>query len=188
MKIKYILLLALFASACGKSYTPRPYGFFRITFPVHEFIKHDQKEPYTFDVNKVAVVLPDSSEHAEPFWINVAYRHYKADIHISYKSVTGNIADILEDTRTLAYKHAVKADAIEEEAVVDKKRNVYGLVYTIKGNAASPIQFFLTDSTKHYLRGALYFNVPPNKDSLAPVVDYVKKDIRQLINSLEWKK
>lgn len=179
----FIVLLA----ACGKNYTPRPYGYFRISFPEHQYREYRQNEPYSFQISKCAIIEGDSSERAEQYWLNVVYPAYKANIHISYKSVTGNIAEILEDTRTLAYKHSVKADAIDEELVKDKNRNVYGLIYTIRGNAASPIQFYLTDSTKHYLRGALYFNVPPNKDSLAPVVDYIKKDVRQLINTLGWK-
>ena len=186
MKTKYLIPILLIISACGKNYTPRPYGFFRITFPPHSFEKHKDKEPYSFEINHLARVKPDSSEDAEPFWVNVEYPSYKATIHISYKTLDNNIAEVLEDTRTLAYKHAVKADAIDEEVITDKKRNIYGLIYTIKGNAASPIQFFLTDSTKHYLRGALYFNISPNKDSLAPVVDYIKKDVHQLINTFEW--
>jgi gliding motility-associated lipoprotein GldD len=69
-----------------------------------------------------------------------------------------------------------------------KERNVIAVLFEIKGNAATPYQFFATDSTTHFLRGSLYFNVYPNKDSLAPVVDFVKKDIFRLIETLEWKK
>lgn len=185
-KTTLLLSIVLFA-ACGKTYTPRPYGYFRISFPEHKYQLYQHKEPYSFQISEHAKVEADSSERAEEYWLNVVYPAYKANIHISYKTVSGNIAEILEDTRTLAYKHSVKADAIDEELVKDKNRNVYGLIYSIRGNAASPIQFYLTDSIKHYVRGALYFNVPPNKDSLAPVVDYIRKDVRQLINTLSWK-
>jgi len=89
--------------------------------------------------------------------------------------------------RALAYKHTLKADAITEKVFIKPEQNVYGTVYEISGNAASSLQFFLTDSTNHYLRGALYFNAEPNKDSLAPLIDFVREDIIVLIESFEWK-
>ncbi|MCK5169644.1 MAG: gliding motility lipoprotein GldD, partial [Bacteroidales bacterium] len=108
-------------------------------------------------------------------------------IHISYKTIDNNLNQILEDTRKLVYKHTIKADAINEKMFIKPEKKVYGILYEIEGNAASPMQFFLTDSINHYLRGALYFNVEPNKDSLAPVLDFVREDIIVLIESFEWK-
>ncbi|MCR5455573.1 MAG: hypothetical protein K6F33_11355, partial [Bacteroidales bacterium] len=65
--------------------------------------------------------------------------------------------------------------------------HVYGLLYGIKGNVASPLQFYITDSTRHFLRGSLYFNCSPNKDSLAPSVEFVRQDIERLFETLIWK-
>jgi gliding motility-associated lipoprotein GldD len=94
---------------------------------------------------------------------------------------------MMEDARSLAYKHTVKADAIDERIFSNSEKKVYGVLYDIRGNSASSIQFFLTDSTKHYIRGALYFRVEPNKDSLAPAVDFFTKDVIEFIESFEWK-
>ncbi len=105
---------------------------------------------------------------------------------ISYKPVNNNLNKLVEDARTMVYKHTVKADAINESRF-RTPYNVSGVYYEIGGNAASSVQFFVTDSTQHYLRGALYFNAQPNKDSLAPVVAFLKDDVVQLINTLHWK-
>lgn len=93
----------------------------------------------------------------------------------------------LEDARTMVYKHTVKADAINEKAFINKEKKVYGVLYDIKGNAASSVQFYLTDSVTHFLRGALYFNAEPNKDSLAPAIKFIHQDIERLIETFQWK-
>ena len=93
----------------------------------------------------------------------------------------------MEDSRKLAYKHSIKADAIGERFFQNDEHHVYGILYEIKGNAASPLQFAITDSTRHFLRGALYFNSIPNKDSLAPVIDFIKEDMMQLMETVSWK-
>ena len=111
---------------------------------------------------------------------------FNAEVFISYKPVNNNLDKLVEDARTMVYKHTVKADAINESRF-HTPHNGSGVYYEIGGNAASSIQFFITDSTQHYLRGALYFNAQPNKDSLAPVVSFLKDDVVQLINTLHWK-
>ncbi|MDP4963484.1 MAG: gliding motility lipoprotein GldD, partial [Salibacteraceae bacterium] len=79
-----------------------------------------------------------------------------------------------------------KATKIDEVLIENDAERVYGIVYDFKGETASDLQFFLTDSTNHFLRGSLYFNVYPNKDSLAPVIDYVKTDINHMLESFKW--
>jgi gliding motility-associated lipoprotein GldD len=111
----------------------------------------------------------------------------KGKIHLSYKTINHNLSKYIADSRTLAYKHIIKADDILEHPFIDRKNKVMGIMYEIKGNAASPFQFFATDSTKHFLRGSMYFNVYPNKDSLAPVFDFVQPDIKHLIETIKWK-
>ncbi len=106
---------------------------------------------------------------------------------MSYLAINNNFDQIIEDSRKLAYKHSIKADAINEKVFVRPEKDVYGILYEIEGNAASSVQFFLTDSVNHYIRGALYFNVKPNKDSLAPVIDFFRDDILYFIDSFEWK-
>ena len=119
---------------------------------------------------------------------NIEFPDFKGKIHISYKKIDNNLTAYLEDSRTMAMKHIPKASSIENKQYEDPVKNVYGLTYDISGTeAASPFQFYLTDSTNHFVRGALYFNTIPNNDSLAPVIDFIKQDIQHLIETFEWR-
>lgn len=182
-----IVLLSATLSSCKKKNTPKPRGYFRIDLPEKKYQKYDSDCNYSFDYPVYATLYADSSKNAEPCWLNMDFTKIGGRIHISYKNVDGNIGQILEDSRKLAYKHSIKADAIHEQMFIKPDKKVYGIVYEIDGNAASSVQFFVTDSIKHYVRGALYFNVEPNKDSLAPVIKFIKEDITVMIESFEWK-
>ncbi len=170
-------------SNCKKKYTPKPRGFFRIDLPEKEYTDLNKELPHNFQAPKYIEIHPDHSK----YWINIDYPEYKGRIHLSYHSIENNLPQLLEDTRKFVYKHTIKADAISEQVYDRPEENVHGILYEIDGNAASSVQFFLTDSTENFLRGALYFYVEPNKDSLAPVIDFIKKDIRVLMESFEWK-
>jgi gliding motility-associated lipoprotein GldD len=186
--ILFGLIALLISFACGRNYTPKPHGYSRIDFPVKEYQVFDSTCPFTFEYPKYAHIERDMDKNAEPCWINIAVPAYKGKIHLSYKKVSGTIAQFVEDSHNLAYKHAVKADAIDELLVDFPERKVYGIIYEIRGNAASSLQFHLTDSIRHFLRGSLYFDARPNKDSLAPVIDFFRKDVEKFINTLKWKK
>ena len=118
--------------------------------------------------------------------MNLKIAVHKAELHISYKKVNNNLAQLAEDSRTLAYKHSIKADAINERVFVNPEKKVYGTIYLIDGNAASPLQFYLTDSTSNFLRGALYIREVPNIDSIRPVIDFLTPDVIHLIETTEW--
>ena len=96
------------------------------------------------------------------------------------------LAELMEESRELAYKHSIKANAIEEQLYINPDNHVYGILFHIEGNAASPMQFFLTDSTRHFLRGALYIRATPDIDSLKPVVEFLEHDIIHLIETTQW--
>lgn len=189
MKITLFLFLifAFFLIGCSEDYTPKPSGYFRITFPERSYKDFISNAPYKFEIPDYSVILKDTSDMAEPWWYNLVFPEMKATIHISYKNIKGDLDKYIEDSRSLAFKHTIKADAINEQIFINPDKDIYGVLYEIQGNAASPYQFFVTDSTKHFLRGALYFNVHPNKDSLAPVFKFIKKDIIHLMESIEWK-
>jgi gliding motility-associated lipoprotein GldD len=186
LSIAFVLTLAIVAG-CSSNYTPKPKGYFRIDFPVKSYRVYDSICPYTFEYPTYGFIVQDDDKNAEPCWFNIVFKGYKGKIHLSYKPVNKNIDKYIEDSHMLAYKHTIKADGIEEILVSDPKRKVYGLVYDIKGNTASSVQFFITDSTKHFLRGSLYFESIPNKDSLAPSISFFRKDILHLIETLKWK-
>jgi gliding motility-associated lipoprotein GldD len=186
--VKYLLylflIIALFVG-CGNDYVPKPRGYFRIDFPQKNYKSSpEDKLPYSFEYPKYSYLQRASKEN--PFWINVVFPGMKAKVHLSYHLLDDNLRAYTDDCREMAYKHSVKADAIMEVPLLDIENKVYGMLYEIEGNAASNIQFYVTDSSRNFLRGALYFNVRPNKDSLAPVIDFVHKDIVNLIETLHW--
>lgn len=183
----FFLILVFFLTGCSENYTPKPRGYFRITFPEKSYKKFESNAPYQFEIPEYSVMLKYSSDKDETWWYNLVFPEMKGTVHISYRNIKGNLNEYIEDSRSLVYKHTIKADAINEQTFINGDKKIYGVLYEIKGNAASPYQFFVTDSTKHFLRGALYFNVYPNKDSLAPVFNFVKKDIIHLMESVEWK-
>lgn len=181
-----ILLLLLFLG-CQPSYTPKPRGFLRVEFPARNYVLFDSVCPYTFEYPSYGKIVRDTDYISEPCWINIEFPEFDGKIHISYKEVDQNLNDFIEDSRSLTYKHTIKADAIQETVYTNPELEVHGILYDIKGNAASSIQFYLTDSNAHFLRGALYFNVQPDKDSLAPVISFFREDIIHLVESFAWK-
>jgi gliding motility-associated lipoprotein GldD len=181
------LLLVLLLLACQQSNTPKPRGYLRIDFPAKEYVLFDSVCPYAFEYPTYGKIVPDTDYNTEPCWINIEFPDFDGKIHISYKDVNQNLNDFIEDSRTLTYKHTIKADAIKETVYTNPERAVYGILYDIKGNAASSLQFYLTDSNAHFVRGSLYFNVQPDQDSLAPVISFFREDIIHLVESFAWK-
>lgn len=191
LSIFFGLLGALFClAACNGTpeYSPKPRGYYRIYFPKRVYQQYKAGCPYTFTYPGYAMVEQDKAAGAKPCWINLQIPQFNATLHLSYQPVTSKkvFNELIEDAHTFAFKHTVKATSIDEGIISYPDRKVYGIYYTIDGNAASSAQFFLTDSTKHYLRGALYFNSQPRLDSIQPVLDFVKKDMEVLIKSFAW--
>ena len=186
---KHIILLFVFFAllSCQDHYVPKPWGYYRITIPAPEYDTLDSLSlPYSFLINKkLAVVDVQKKDSA---WINLVYPSLKARIFFTYKTVGKNKLDeLIKESENFVYKHTIKADTIDEEYVGDSTRRCYGFLFDIKGNAASNIQFYATDSTTHFLRGALYFDVAPNADSLRPSVKYLRNDIEKIIHTINWK-
>ncbi|RYF80686.1 MAG: gliding motility lipoprotein GldD [Chitinophagaceae bacterium] len=189
--IALLFFVVLFFAACGgdSDYSPKPRGYYRINFPEKGYQQYDGSCPFSFEYPKYATVKPDEKRGAKPCWINVEYPQFNGILHLSYEPLTSKAVfnELTEDAHTFAFKHTVKATSIDEGYISYTDRKVYGVYYTIDGNAASSVQFFLTDSTKHYLRGALYFNSEPRLDSIQPVLDFVKRDVDVMIKSFRWK-
>lgn len=187
-----ILVLSIVCS-CGActndDYSPKPRGFFKIELPEKVYQPFVTGCPYDFEIPDYALVVDDRSSNAKPCWKNVDFPQFNARLHISYFAIDAEATfDMLtEDARTFVFKHISKATAIDQQQIADAERKIYGLRYEISGNTASNIQFYLSDSTDHYLRGALYFNEKPNIDSIKPVLEFVKKDIDHIIGTIQWK-
>jgi len=182
-----VVLIVLMLTACGSDPVPKPRGYFRIDLPEKEYMKFDSTFPYSFEYPAYGKIVPHRTAAEEPYWINLAFPQFRGQVHISYKEIDGNLYEYLEDSRTFVMKHIPKAEAINDSLVEMPERDLFGLVYSIKGTGtASPVQFILTDSSTHFVRGALYFNFVPNNDSLRPVIDFLAEDIRHLINTFKW--
>ncbi len=185
-----LFILFLFLASCTQDYSPKPRGYFSIKFPEKKYQSYTGDCPYSFDYPVYASVAPDTNRDAKPCWLDISYPEFNGKIHLSYQPISSpqQFNQLVEDARTFAFKHTVKATAIDEGLISYPEEKIYGIYYSIDGNTASSVQFFLTDSTKNYLRGALYFNEQPRLDSIQPVLDFIKKDIDVMIKSFKWKK
>jgi gliding motility-associated lipoprotein GldD len=186
---KILFILALFlAVSCKETSVPKPKAYPRIEFPEKKYQIYNSDCPYTFEYPVYASIEKDQSLEAQPCWFNILYKPYNARLHLSYKEITNpkELYGYIEDAYNLAYKHTVKADAITEKLIKTNNR-VYGILYELEGSTATALEFYVTDSTRHYLRGALYFNTRINRDSLDPMINYLKVDINKMINTLRWK-
>lgn len=177
------------AACTGNSYSPKPRGYFHIEFPKKEYRKFDTGCPFTFDYPVYTEMTHDGAGNTNSCWYNLSFPRFNGNLHLTYYDVLSQkeYAELVEDARTFAFKHTVKANAIDQRLINYPEKKVYGIYYAIEGNTASSVQFFLTDSVKHYFRGALYFNERPQYDSIQPVVNFIKKDIDRMISTFKWK-
>jgi gliding motility-associated lipoprotein GldD len=191
--VSFLLLVVVVAfSSCNSDYTPKPRGYFKISFPEKKYQLFDQPGyPYSFEVPVYAKVLKDSSFFGEatenPWWINVDFPEFNGRIYVSYKEIGKNKFDkLVNDAFKMTNKHTQKAYSIED-SLITTPNNVHGVFFNVGGDVATANQFFLTDSSKHFLRGALYFDATPNEDSLGIVNRFLIEDVRHLINTFKWK-
>lgn len=192
-KLFFSFFLLIMVS-CNSEYTVgKKRGYFKIDFPEKKYQEFAQPGyPYSFEYPVYSSIIRDTTffENApeNPWWINIDFPQFAARVHMSYKEIGKNKFDsLVNDAFKLSYKqHTYKASAIEDSAMVTPN-NIHGMYFTLSGNTATANQFFLTDSTRHFLRGALYFAATPNEDSIGIVNDFLKKDLLHLINTLKWK-
>lgn len=185
-KIWSFLLILIVLYSCGSDPIPKPLGYYRIDLPEKSYEPIDSIPfPFRFELPQYASINLDRT-FQEPNFLNVDFKQYGARLHLSYKTVDSSAYQLLEDARSLVYKHVVKAQDIKENLILNPAERVFGTYYEIAGNAASGAQFYLTDSTTHFFRGALYFSVVPNYDSIAPVQEFLKKDVEHLIETFRW--
>ncbi len=191
----YLLLIAILFASCNENYTPKRNGYFRIDFPKERnYITYDNNVcPFTFEYADYGLIQKDSSNIDEmanhPCWFNIIFSEYKSKIYLSYTAINSSnpLDKLIKDSYKLTFKHAVKADYIDETPIKGKNKNVTGILYDVGGNAASSVQFYITDSVNHFLRGSLYFYSSPNADSIAPAVTYFREDVEHIVKSLAWK-
>lgn len=207
-----LLLGAIMHTSCNSEYSPKKKGYFKIDFPEHQYQNFNNPTfPYAFEYPIYANIIQDTTffdlKPENDYWLNLDFPSLNARVFLSYKIIGGkavfkkkqadgsykdssgiNYFDLMiNDAYTLTGKNDVIATSIFD-SVVKTPLGVSGIYFKVGGNAATSRQFFLTDSVKHFLRGALYFNATPNADSIKPVQDFLQKDIDHLINTLQWRK
>lgn len=182
MRKVFILTLFVGFLSCKENVLPKPKAYLDLNYQKDTFKNLTLKRPYTFQVPSKSIVVDEPNN-----WLKILYPEQKASLSITYRPVKSNLKELLTESQRLVFEHAVKADEISSNDYINKEKKVYGSIYEITGNAASQIQFHITDSTQNFIKGALYFNTRPNYDSVLPAVDFIKKDILRLIETLEWK-
>tara|TARA_R110002126_G_scaffold291790_1_gene458435 strand:- start:15697 stop:16260 length:564 start_codon:yes stop_codon:yes gene_type:complete len=171
-----------FVVSCADDVLPKPKAYLSLEYPEKSYQKLSLKRPYSFNVLENTKVIDEPKN-----WLKIKYPNLKASIDITYRPVKNNLKEILTEAEKLVFKHAVKAEQIIPKDFVNAEKRVFGTLYEITGNAASHLQFHVTDSTDNFIKGSLYFYAKPNYDSILPAVAYIKEDILKLIETLDWK-
>lgn len=175
-------------TGCRPHSTPRPYGYFRIAVPDTAYRQYAPKGyPYAFALSQNAQVVPRPHE-GDAYWIDIVYPTLNTTVHCSYKPVRGNLRALSRDAQEFLYQHISVATSIPEQEFENPDAHVWGVFYELRGNTATPFQFYLTDSVHHFFRASVYCNTIPNQDSLAPVYNYMQQDLRRLIESFSWQR
>jgi gliding motility-associated lipoprotein GldD len=177
-----LFILLTLVTSCKESVLPKPKGYLSLRYPVNRYRDLDVNRPYRFEVSEFAII-----KNQKKNWLKIKYPKLKASVDITYRPIQNNLKELLIESEKLVYEHAVKAEEINTKNFENFDKRVFGSIQEISGNAASQIQFHLTDSTSHFIKGALYFYTKPNYDSVLPAIEYIKKDITHLIETLDWK-
>ena len=181
MRRVFILLFLIIFFGCKKDILPKPKAYLSLTYPEKTYESLKISRPYSFKVSKTATIINKKKN-----WLSIKYPELKASIDITYRPLKNNIRELLTEAEKLVFKHTAKADRIIPQDFINKEKRVFGSIYEITGNAASQIQFHVTDSTNNFIKGSLYFYAKPNYDSILPAVNYIKEDILHLIETLKW--
>jgi gliding motility-associated lipoprotein GldD len=184
-----ILSISPFLCSCERDYLPKSLGYNRIALPTEEYLQLPDTFPYRFEYSKHAELLKDTSWIRDRYWVEIYYPTLKANIHVTYKEINQDeklLREFLSDSYILTAKHQLKANAIDEVIIKTPKGHT-AVIAELEGEVPSQFQFTITDSSKNFMRGALYFNTQINNDSLQPSIEFMKKEIMHLINTMDWK-
>ena len=181
MKLFLSLFLVVFLISCQDDVLVKPKAALRLEYPTPKYQRLMLPCPFTFDVNTKSTPIPKDN-----CWDNLDYPRMKGTIYLTYYPVRDNLKALLYDAQKLTYDHTVKASNIIEQQRVDSVSNVYGMFYMINGNAATPAQFYVTDSVSHFVTGSVYFESKPNFDSIYPAAMYLREDMRKIMETIRW--
>lgn len=186
----FLGVMALALVACGDDPIPKPRGYFRIDLPEQHTAPYTGACPFSAEVPRYARMVGGASPAAvrdTVCWVNMLFPGQRAAVHMTYRRILGDLPELIEDAHAFKEKHEVKAVRIGTERIVRDSARVFGTLFDVEGDVASPMVFYLTDSTTHFLYGALYFDARPNADSLAPVTARIRADLRRFAGTLRWR-
>lgn len=170
------------AVSCGDDAVPKPKAYLRLDYPLAEYSQYSGPCPFDFTVNTLSRVQDKGNCN-----LTITYPKLKATIYLTYKPVNNNLESLLRDAQKLTYEHVIKADAIQEQPFINPLKRVYGMFYQVGGDAATNAQFYVTDSTRHFLTGSMYFYTKPNFDSIMPAASYIKNDMQNIMETIKWR-
>ena len=180
-----LFCFCFFLFSCSNP-VPKPYGYYRINLPEHQYKRFTGYPDFSFDLSQYANI-ESVIDTVKGEWFNINYPAFNAKIYCTYSPIKpSQLNTFLNDKHRFVYLNVVKADAITEQSFANPEKRVYGILYHLDGNVATPLQFALTDSTAHFFGASLLFDAVPNQDSITPVLNYIKEDVKQLIESFEW--
>jgi gliding motility-associated lipoprotein GldD len=189
MKYPLIITIIILAGCRDKVFTPKPHGYPRVYYPVKSYQAFDTNAPFSFLYPTYATIHTRDEAGWQKYWYNIDYLPFNATLHLSYKpfKTRAQFDSLFDDTRKLAYKHTIKADEIEEIEVHNNLTGTSGIIYDLKGNTATNLNFYISDGKQHFLRGALYFNDKTTNDSILPIFNFLREDVVKLIETTKWK-
>jgi len=180
--IPLLLVTLISVFSCKDEVLPKPASYLRLDYPEAKYVNFENQCPFAFEMNSESIIKGEKE-----CGFTILYPKMKATIYLTYKPVNNNINKLLRDAQKLTYEHVIKADDILEQPYLNPSKKVYGMFYQVDGNAATNSQFYVTDSTKHFITGSMYFYAKPNYDSIMPAASYLRNDMQRLMETLKWK-
>ncbi|SEQ00130.1 gliding motility lipoprotein GldD [Flavobacterium urocaniciphilum] len=178
----FFTLLSIALLSCGDEKMPKPKGQLSLEYPPAKYQKFSNSCGFDFEKNELTTVKATSNCGLE-----IHYPKMKATVYLTYKPVQNNLEKLLVDAQKLTYEHVIKANDIAEQPYINANDKVYGMFYQVGGNAATNAQFYVTDSTRNFVTASMYFYSKPNFDSILPAADYIKNDMKKMIETIRWK-
>lgn len=189
MKYLFFILLTFVIFGCSEEINiPKPPTYLRLELPSHEYELYSDNCAYQFEIAKSYTVKKVSDEHGETCHKDIDLGKLNGSMHMSYIDMVEPLSTYVNYVNDKIDEHKVKATGIEDWRILNSEKRVYCTFFELKGDVASPFQFYITDSTSKFVSGVVYFNATPNYDSIRPSLDYLKIDLKHMIEKFEWKK
>lgn len=182
-RIYFFGLMLLFLASCQEETLPKPKGELRLEYPKPTYKVFRSDCHFSFEHSDFSKI----SQAKQSCWYNLSYPTMKANVFITYFPIKNDFNLHIKEVEKMVYEHTIRASAIETKSFSYPEKRVFGNFYELKGQSASNVQIYITDSIRHFVTANLYFKTRPKPDSLQPAIDYVKEDLTRMIETFNWK-